>query len=216
MKPLTTITDPRFVKALAHPLRVQILAILEERTASPKEIADELDASLGVVSYHVRQLAAFGVIKLVKRTPRRGAIEHHYRLEARPSISDEAWAEAPEIAKQALIGAVLRQVSTQVNAAAANAGFSRDGTHLSRLPLELDKKGWDEVSKAMSDFVERLSGIQKNAKKRSAKGHGDDLSAMAVLMLFEASDAAVPEPDNPGGNHAKRAATRRRTKAHTS
>src|SRR5262245_14530500 len=206
MKPLTTITDPRFVKALAHPLRVQILAILEQRTASPKEIADELDASLGVVSYHVRQLAAFGVIKLVKRTPRRGAIEHHYRLEAKPSISDEAWAEAPEIAKQALVGAVLRQVSTQVNVAAANAGFSRDGAYLSRLPLELDEKGWGEVSKAMGDFVDRLSTIQKTAKKRIEKSHGDEVSAMAVLMLFEAADAAVPE-NNPG-NHGKH---RRRT-----
>jgi DNA-binding transcriptional ArsR family regulator len=213
MKPLTTITDPRFVKALAHPLRVQILAILEQRTASPKEIADELDASLGVVSYHVRQLAAFGVIKLVRRTPRRGAIEHHYRLEAKPTISDEAWAEAPEIAKQALIGAVLRQVSTQVNVAAANAGFSRDGAYLSRLPLELDAKGWSEVSKAMGDFVDRLSAIQAAAKKRGEKSHGDEVSAMAVLMLFEAAESAEV-PDNPGHNHNKRA--RRRTKAHTS
>ena len=55
------IADPQVAKALTHPLRVSILGILEERTASPREIADELDAPLGVVSYHVRQLARSGL-----------------------------------------------------------------------------------------------------------------------------------------------------------
>src|SRR3712207_8739614 len=43
MIPLT-IDDPRFVKAMSHPLRVRILARLAERTASPNELAEWLDA----------------------------------------------------------------------------------------------------------------------------------------------------------------------------
>ena len=31
MKPITNIDDPRYVKALSHPLRVRILAMLQER-----------------------------------------------------------------------------------------------------------------------------------------------------------------------------------------
>ena len=76
MKPLSNVTDPRVVKALAHPLRVQILGALERRTASPNELAEELGAPLGNVSYHVRQLASAGLLKLAtgqrcRRTPRR-------------------------------------------------------------------------------------------------------------------------------------------------
>src|SRR4051794_37828743 len=78
--------DPRLIKVFAHPLRVRILAILEQRVASPSEIAGELDASLGVVSYHVRRLEALGLIKLVRTTPRRGAVEHHYRADAKHHI----------------------------------------------------------------------------------------------------------------------------------
>jgi DNA-binding transcriptional ArsR family regulator len=174
------------VKALAHPLRLRILGVLEERTASPSEIATELDAPLTHVSYHVRQLAELGVVKLVRKTPVRGAIEHHYRMEARPSISDEAWRGAPEVAKQALIGAVLGQISTQVNASAAEAGFSRDGSHLTRFPLELDAEGWREASKVFGELAARLERIQSDAKKRSARRH-DTSAAVAVLMLFEAA-----------------------------
>jgi DNA-binding transcriptional ArsR family regulator len=66
------------VKALAHPLRVEILRILDEGRSSPIELSRRLDAPLGVVSYHVRVLSDLGLIRLVKRTARRGAIEHHY------------------------------------------------------------------------------------------------------------------------------------------
>jgi DNA-binding transcriptional ArsR family regulator len=188
VKPLISITDPRLVKALAHPLRLQILSIVEQRTASPKELAQEIGAPLTHVSYHVRQLAELGVIKLERTTPRRGAVEHHYRMEARPSITEEAWRGAPEIAKQALIGAVLGQVSTHVNAAAAEAGFSREGAHLSRLPLELDAEGWDEASKALAALVSELERIQADANKRTKRAHDDVTSAMAVTMLFEAAE----------------------------
>jgi len=86
MKPLSNVTDPRVVKALAHPLRVEILGALEHRTASPNELAGELGAPLGNVSYHVRQLAAAGLLRLVREIPRRGAVEHYYCLDATPAI----------------------------------------------------------------------------------------------------------------------------------
>ena len=66
------------VKALAHPLRVEILQLLDEGRSSPIELSRRLNAPLGVVSYHVRVLSDLGLIRLVKRTARRGAIEHHY------------------------------------------------------------------------------------------------------------------------------------------
>jgi DNA-binding transcriptional ArsR family regulator len=198
VKPLTSITDPRLVRALAHPLRLQILSIVEQRTASPKELAQEIGAPLTHVSYHVRQLAELGVIKLVRTTPRRGAVEHHYRMEARPSITNEAWREAPEIAKQALVGAVLGQVSAQVNAAAAEAGFSRDGGHLSRLPLELDDQGWQEVSQLIDALAEDLERVEKEAKKRMEKADDAGTSAMVVLMLFEAAEQRRAESAKGG------------------
>ena len=47
MKPITSIDDPRYVKALSHPLRVRILAMLQERTASPSQLSEWLGATLG-------------------------------------------------------------------------------------------------------------------------------------------------------------------------
>ena len=72
---------------MAHPMRGRILAALDGRELSPVELARELDASLGVVSYHVRVLAEAGVVELARTTARRGAIQHHYRLSEDSAVS---------------------------------------------------------------------------------------------------------------------------------
>src|SRR5688572_33241604 len=67
-------------RAMAHPMRGRILAALDGQERSPVELAKQLGASLGVVSYHVRVLADAGLVELARTTARRGAIQHHYRL----------------------------------------------------------------------------------------------------------------------------------------
>jgi DNA-binding transcriptional ArsR family regulator len=52
------------LKAMAHPLRVQMLRILQLRTrASVTSLAEELGETTGATSYHLRQLAKFGFVE---------------------------------------------------------------------------------------------------------------------------------------------------------
>lgn len=195
MKPHVDITEPRLVKALAHPLRVRILGILEEKTASPSEIAIELNASLGVVSYHVRKLHSLKLIKLMKKVPRRGAVEHYYKAEARRQITDEAWAEIPDIVKRAMIGAVISQVSAHVNSAAAAGGFERSDTHISRTPLLVDERGWGEISRELASMLDRVDAIQKDAAKRLKDTGEEGVPATLAMMYFEGGESS-PHGDN--------------------
>jgi DNA-binding transcriptional ArsR family regulator len=119
------ITDPKLAKAYAHPLRVHILGLLDGRIASPREIADELGTPLSNTSYHVRQLVTLGLVELVGRTARRGAIEHHYTAKIRPTITDAAWARLPEIVKRELLAGGLQQaVKHMADAAERSRGAS--------------------------------------------------------------------------------------------
>jgi DNA-binding transcriptional ArsR family regulator len=200
----TTLDDPRYIKALSHPLRVRILAILEERTASPVQVARVLEANLGVVSYHVRTLERLGLIKLVKETPSRGAVEHHYRANARPTISDDAWGKAAPIAKQAYLSSFLQQVGAYTDAAAAAGGFDRPDAHFTRTVAKLDKSGWDRLAKACEHLLGEIDAIEQESAERIAKDpHAQDVvDAGLVIMLFEASRLSSPP-----------AAERRRPKA---
>jgi DNA-binding transcriptional ArsR family regulator len=76
------------MKALAHPLREEILdyiARTDGEPVSPSEMAEALGVPLANLSYHVRMLSQLGIVKVVKVVPRRGAIEHFYAY-----TSDEA------------------------------------------------------------------------------------------------------------------------------
>jgi DNA-binding transcriptional ArsR family regulator len=56
--------DAPALKALAHPLRVQILRILQLRDAvSVTSLAAELGETTGATSYHLRQLARHGIVE---------------------------------------------------------------------------------------------------------------------------------------------------------
>src|ERR1700761_2677735 len=147
MKPYHDITDPSLAKALAHPLRTRILAALEGRTASPSELGSELDASIGVVSYHVRRLEALGFVKLVKREPRRGAVEHYYITARRPLITSATWGQLPTIVKDASIKAAVDQIGAIVAAGAAEGAFNASDAHLTRSPVTVDAKGWQALAR---------------------------------------------------------------------
>lgn len=67
-------------KLVRHPVRVQIVALLAEKTMSPQMLAKELGVTLGTMAYHVRTLEGFGAIRLVKEERVRGAVEHFYTL----------------------------------------------------------------------------------------------------------------------------------------
>jgi DNA-binding transcriptional ArsR family regulator len=186
--PVSSIDDPRYVKALSHPLRVRILALLQERTASPRELAEWLDATLGTVSYHVRTLHDFGLIELVRTSQVRGAIAHHYKAKAPPRVSDENWASAAPIVKQAAVGAALQTVDDYARASAAAGGFDRGEAHLSRTSLKLDAKGWAAAAKACDKLLTDLARVEEAASKRLAKDPSAETvsDAALVLLLFEA------------------------------
>ena len=204
------VSDPQIAKALTHPLRVSILGILEERTASPREIADELDAPLGVVSYHVRQLDRLGLARLERTRPRRGALEHYYSAQQRPVVTNDAWAAVPSIVKQATIRATLTKISEQVNRAADAGGFEDSSIHLSRTSIRLDRKGWEQLSAKLDRLLEDLDRLQAAAAKRLASAdHAEEVEAVAVLMLFEAAMRdGMPQPRKSRGQ-----GTRRKTSA---
>ncbi len=96
--------DLAWSRALAHPVRVEILrALLEHEPGTPSGFAATLEIPLGVASHHVRRLRDLHLIRIVRRTHHRGAVQHHYRLCDRVATSQALWrwGLAPEEAEPA-------------------------------------------------------------------------------------------------------------------
>ena len=188
MKAINEINDPRLVKALAHPLRVSILSALEQRIASPSQLAEELDVPLPNLSYHIRMLVQLDLLKLVKTRPRRGAIEHYYQAKGRVVVSDKAWGEVPTLVKEAMVSATLRQVGQVVDRAAAAGGFDDPQAALTRSTLKLDAQAWKDLSQKVTELYEYAGQLNaESEKRRNESDHVDEIEAGMVLMLFKGS-----------------------------
>jgi DNA-binding transcriptional ArsR family regulator len=199
------VVDRRLAKALSHPLRAHVLTILNERVASPNQIANELEEPLGNVSYHVKTLAEMGCIELVNTEPRRGAIEHFYRAVVRPFFSDKDWKRLPPSARQGISDATLQLIWEDTSEALTAGTFDRrTDRHLSRSRLVLDEQGWKEVNKLLLDTMNRVGEIETASAKRNSKDGDGGFGTEVVLMHFEASGAGdAPKRSKP--NRSKRA-----------
>ena len=172
-------------KAYAHPLRIEILGLLDNRVASPRQLATELETGLSATSYHVRQLAAAKLIRLVRRRQVRGAIEHLYTANVRPTITDVGWARLPRIVKHAYLGGKLAQIGKEVTAAAGQGGFDHEDMHLTRTSIRLTPDAWKVAAEILTRALEEIDGLA--AEHDLAESDADERHAMVVMMLFEAA-----------------------------
>jgi len=190
-------------KAFAHPLRVQILIILNEKVASPNMLAQQLDESLNLVAYHVRVLEKYDCIELVDTKQRRGATEHFYRATRRQFLTASEWSRLPDNLRPGLSGAALKAAFDDVEEALDSGTFDAvEDRHLSRTPMVVDQKGWEDTASLLADALDRLLEIQAEAGKRLAEGDAESMLAKVVMLHFKS-----PEPKEGASDKAAAAKT---------
>jgi DNA-binding transcriptional ArsR family regulator len=181
------LVDPRIAKALSHPMRARILGILDERVASPNEIAEMIDERLPNVSYHVRALVDLECIELVRTAQRRGAIEHYYRAIVRPFFSDRDWKRLPRSGRQAISDSILQILWEDVSDAIKAGTFERhDDRHLTHARMVLDDEGWAEMTKLLAGVLAETEKIEARSRSRLKKAaDGAGMPTTFALMNFE-------------------------------
>jgi DNA-binding transcriptional ArsR family regulator len=162
---------PELTKALRHPTRTYVLAILTERVASPGEIAKELDRSIRHVSYHLGVLEGLGCVELVRTEAAGGGrvVEHFYKATKRPWLDRESWSHLDSAGQQGVTSTLMELTSADIEEAISAGTFSDPSdNHLSRTPMTVDNEGWEEVITLLASTLEGLMDIQGRVSNRSA------------------------------------------------
>ena len=196
--------DASVLKALGHPLRMRLLTFITERgEASPVEMSRALDQPLASVSHHTRVLRDLGYIELARTQPRRGALEHYYRATAPPFLDDEHWELLPAPARRRVAAQLFRQVFRDAAAAGQSGGFDAASAHIARMVLDLDARGWRDLSRAVLTLLRRAQAIQERSDARRDGGRAEPEEArpseLAILHF------AVPKPASGPNRPARRA-----------
>jgi DNA-binding transcriptional ArsR family regulator len=193
------------VKSLAHELRAEILAILNERMASPNELAKELDEGLSQVSYHVKVLKDYEVIRLVKTEPRRGAVEHYYRATSRAYLTDRDWHELPESVRVGMSADLFQMILDDVVASLEGEVFDvREDRHMSWTPMMVDEQGWKEINGILNAALKQVIKAQEAGVKRLAKSGEEGFNASVAMIGYEVpAESAKKLPKKKAKGKAK-------------
>jgi hypothetical protein len=176
--------DLQFIRVLSHPLRWRILQTLNIQAASPSELAQELGTPLPNVAYHVRVLAEYDAIELVRTEQVRGALEHFYRATRRPWFTDDIWEELPVSVRRALFGEILRAMWSDVAGAATAGQLDHPTTHITRTWLDLDEPAYQEIVDSLNGLVERALELHAEAAPRLAAMPEEEREEHRTAMML--------------------------------
>jgi DNA-binding transcriptional ArsR family regulator len=191
----------RLVAAMSHPTRVHTMSILLERTASPREVAEEIGERLNNVTYHLNQLRKLGCVELVRTERVRGGrvTEHFYRATQRLYIDEAAWQTLGEKAHFNITAVTLRMISQDItNSMVGGTFFAGGNAHLNRSPMVVDEEGWREITTVIEGALEGLFQVEARVAERTADGTPADIHAKVELMQFRSPAGEEGDEDEDG------------------
>jgi DNA-binding transcriptional ArsR family regulator len=158
------LSDPKAMRALAHPARLMILNRLRvEGSATATEVAEVAGITPSAASYHLRMLAKYGFVE--DAPPRGDARERLWQAADRPLLVGLLVDDQPEVrdAKLSLMRAVRRAANDELDRAMGNVDDEppewRDATRFNqtwvRVSAEELTRLHEEIEKLVKPYVAR-------------------------------------------------------------
>jgi DNA-binding transcriptional ArsR family regulator len=188
------ITDPRVLRALAHPTRLRLYEVLV--SGGPQTVsllARQLGGMVGTLSYHLRELQKYGFIEESPESARDGrerwwrAVPGGMRWSNDEMMRTAGGRQAVRALTQVAVGRQVERLFAwheqfgQWSAAWQAAAFSTD-TLLRMTPAELDEMGTE-----LDELLQRWSSRGRNADSSTAASPaGDDEPRREVFIAVHA------------------------------
>lgn len=183
--------------AMSHPLRARVLTMLNERVASPKEIADQLDEPIPNVSHHAKRLVQLGCAELVDKRQVRGAIEHFYRATEQTFVDAEQWNELDPLVAENFVCAIMQAgLDDFVSSVKAKMIGSDERFELSRTRLLLDQQGMTEALEIQERARLEITEAQTRAADRIANSGEQGIHVSSWFGCFEVPPLSSGDSDD--------------------
>jgi DNA-binding transcriptional ArsR family regulator len=178
------VANERIAKGLAHPLRVQIMGLLDEEDAAASEMAKKIGAEPSLVNYHTRILIEHGLAEVVRVEQVRGGEKKILRSLV-PSLFDApAWSAIDQGSRSGISRKVAENFVGRLSDALAAGTFDkRSDRILSHQTMSLDEEGWAEVYELVASCLEGIGGAYERAVTRSPESRR--FPATVGILAFE-------------------------------
>jgi DNA-binding transcriptional ArsR family regulator len=177
------ITDPRAIRALAHPARQRVIdELFNGRVLTATECAELAGLTPSAMSYHLRALEKWGIIQRADESA--DGRERPWKAPAASLMISSQSTGAGRLASQAMIRTAMDAVLEQFVDLDADDPWDAVSS-LSRSRLWLTHDEAQQLGKELSEVVDRFE------KKRKVKGRTPGTRQVSTLI------AVVPATEQP-------------------
>lgn len=181
--------------AVASPIRIEILCLLNEATYSASQLADLTGWRLTTISHHIKEMLRANSIELARIEKVRNADQHFYRAVELPVVSDEEAAALPPEVKQRYAAMVLQAITAESLSALRNQKLNQDPrVRMMWRWYSLDEQGRDELAAEQQQSWERVEDIEARSANRRAKSGEQPTTMIAATLGFERSKSVDSMP----------------------
>lgn len=164
------ITDPQRIRALAHPLRLELMDVLaEEGEATATRCAELTGESVASCSFHLRMLAKYGYIEPAERSGR----EKPWRLVSRsrdlhPDPSDPASVRAAEAMAGLFVEHEVERIRAWLTHFPSESPEWMNASTVSGSAFWATANELADVSRTLHGIADRFEGRGEDASRRPA------------------------------------------------
>jgi hypothetical protein len=163
----------RLAKVFSHPLRAELLALLNEQPGSSRDLKDRLAAqgdeqSLNLIAYHVRILDRYNAIELVETETSGGATKHIYAANRKMLIDGDDWLELPAEAQIGICANAIGEAVERAQAALEHGTIQKDDPVIVNLRLDVDEDAWALIRERITLAWDEVEQIGPDAISRTA------------------------------------------------
>jgi DNA-binding transcriptional ArsR family regulator len=171
--------------AIGHRIRIEILALLNEGTRSPTELAQLTRQPITTVGHHIKELVNSGCIELARIEKVRNADQHFYRAVELPFVSDDEAESLPVETRQQYAAVILQALMAEGLAALWAGKMTSDPVWMSWRWFNLDEQGQRDAQEAQHEFWERIKEIDADTANRVASSGEPTISTIVAALGFE-------------------------------
>ncbi|MFL5896961.1 MAG: hypothetical protein ACJ76D_00615 [Solirubrobacterales bacterium] len=177
--------DDGMLFVFSHPLRIRMIAALNEQNGSASDLAKRLGIKTHHTNYHLKQLKLHDCVEVVRRVTVKGLPKTIYRAKVKVDFPEEVWKRLPASVKKLVVAAVFLTTSSDAQAALLAGSFEeRPESHASWTSLKLDEQGWKMLSIRVDDLLADAQQLQADAKDRLAANKSLGLNVSLNLSAF--------------------------------
>lgn len=172
--------------AVAHPLRIQILILLNEGICTAQQIEEETGVHINTVGNHLRRMLAEGSIEIAhKEDLRNNVTQYWYKAVEVQQYSVEDFKRLPFQYRQHIVGAIAQSAIAELVAGLNSGKLADPEAHVFWDWLNLDAEGRDKANELTETYVEEMRTLERDAANRVAKTGEETVSMLLLCSFFE-------------------------------